>query len=323
MARVLALLVTLWLCAVPAWAAGVTVAVNAESTVTGPYLTLGELATINGDDEARVKVLGAVRLGNAPAPGQRMALTSDMLGARLASAGADYSDITWQVPPTFVVTTAAQTVSGEQLLAIAAEAVQSQVSGSGDNEVTVTPISTTADVLAPLGRVDLKAEIPNGIRYNAPTVAAVTISADGRPVTTVSVRFSVKAYRQVVVAARNIAPREEITADNVREERRELGKLAGYITDMDKVLGLTAKRPVTAGTPLTEGLVDKPLMIKRGAEVTILVKTGDMVVAAGGLAMQAGREGDVIRVQNVTTKRFVAARVIDRNTVQVIIYSGR
>lgn len=323
MARVLALLTVLWLCAVPAWAAGVAVAVNAEATVTGPYITLGELAAISGDDQERIKTLGVLKLGNAPPPGQKMVLTSDMLGARLASAGADYSGITWQVPATFVVTTAAQTVSGERLLALAAEAVQSQVGGNGGNEVTVTPIGTSPDVLAPLGRLDMKAEVPGGIRYNAPTVAAVIISADGRPFTTVNLRFNVKAYEQLVVAARNIAVHEEISADNVRVERREVGRISGYITDLDKVIGLRARRPMTAGTPLSEAMVDKPVVVKRGATVTILVQIGEMVVAAGGVAMQEGREGELIRVQNLTSKRIVSARIVDRNTVQVKIYGGR
>lgn len=323
MARVLALLLVLLLFAVPAWAAGVTVAVNAEATVSGPVMTLGELAAITGEDQQRVKTLNEVKLGSAPPPGQKMVLTRDMLGARLASAGADYSNITWQVPPTFVVTTAAQTVSGERLLAIATEAVQGQVGGNGDNDVTVAAIGSSPDIQAPLGRLDIKAEIPGGVRYNAPTIAAVIISADGRPFTTVNLRFTVKAYQQLVVAARNIAVHEEITADNVREERREVGRISGYITELGKVVGLTARRPMLAGTPLTEAMVDKPVMVKRGATVNILVQVGDMIVAAGGLAMQAGREGELIRVQNVTSKRMVTARVVDRNTVQVKIYGGR
>lgn len=323
MARVLALLLVLLLFAVPAWAAGVTVAVNAEATVSGPVMTLGELAAITGEDQQRVKTLSEVKLGSAPPPGQKMVLTRDMLGARLASAGADYSNITWQVPPTFVVTTAAQTVSGERLMNLAVEAVQNLVGGHDDNEVTVAPLGMTPDIQVPLGKVDLKADISGGIRFNAPTTAAVLISTDGRPFTTVNIRFNVKAYQQLVVAARNIAVHEEITADNVREERREVNKLAGYITTLDKVVGLTARRPMMAGTPLTDALLDKPLMVTRGATVTILVKTGEMIVSAGGQAMQAGREGELIRVLNVNSKRIVTARVVDRNTVQVKIYGGR
>jgi len=323
MARILALLAVLWLCAAPALAAGVTVAVNAEATVSGPFITLGELAAITGDDQDRIRALGVLKLGNAPPPGQKMVLTRDMLGTRLASAGADYNGITWAVPATFVVTTAAQTISGEKLLALATEAVQSQLGGNGDTEVTAAPIGAAPDVLAPLGRLDMKAEVPGGIRYNAPTVAAVLISSDGRPFTTVNIRFNVRAYEQLVVAARNIAVHEDITADNVRVERREVGRISGYITDLDKVIGLRARRPMTAGTPLSEALLDKPVVVKRGATVTILVQIGEMVVSAGGVAMQAGREGELIRVQNATSKRIVTARIVDKNTVQVKIYGGR
>ena len=323
MARILVMLVVLCLCAVPASAAPVTVAVNAEVTVAGPIITLGELATITGEDKERIKVLAAIKLGNASSPGHSLVLTSDALGVRLAGAGADLSEINWLVPPTTVVTTAAQTISGERLQAAASEALQAQLAAAGDTELSVTPLGTTPDVMAPLGSVDITTEFPAGIRFNAPTAAVVAISADGRPFTTVSVRFNVKAYQQVVVAARNIAAREAITADSVRTERREIGKMAGYITDIGKVMGLAARRPITAGTPLTESAVDKPLMVKRGTAVTILVKAGGMIIAAGGQVMQDGREGELIRVQNVTSKRIVSARVVDTNTVQVIIYGGR
>ncbi len=323
MARILVVLALLCFFAAPASAAAVTVAVNAEATVTGPLITLGDLATITGDDKDRVKALAAIKLGNAPSPGHRLALTSDVLGARLAGSGVDLGEINWLVPPTVVVTTAAQTISGDRLLAVATEALQAQLASDGDTELSIAPLGATPDVMVPLGSIDLKAEFPAGIRYNAPTAAVVAVSADGRAFTTVSLRFNVKAYQQVVVAARNIAAREEITADSVRTERREIGKMAGYITDVGKVIGLAARRPVTAGTPLTESALDKPLLIKRGGAVAILVKAGGMIITAGGRAMQNGREGELIRVQNVTSKRIISARVVDANTVQVIIYGGR
>lgn len=323
MARLLGLwFAVMLLLSSPAAAAGITVTVNAEATVVGPYMTLGEVAAITGDDHERVKALEAVKLGNAPAPGRQIVLTSDILMTRLAGTGLDFSDVTsWQVPPTIVVTTAAQTVSGERLAAAAAEAVRRQVGGNGS--ITISPLGTPADVLAPLGQVDLKAEMPAGIRFNMPTTVVVYVRADGRPVTSVSLRFDVRAYRQVVVAARNIDARETITAGSVRLERREVGRLTGYLTDTAKVVGQAARRPVSAGTPLTEAMVDKPLLFRRGAAVTIVARAGDMTVIAGGQALQDGREGEIIRVQNLSSKRIFNARVVGAATVEVIIYGGR
>lgn len=316
-------LVALLLLTAPAAAAGITVTINTESTVVGPQMTLGELAVISGDDKDRVKVLGAARLGNAPSPGHRMVLSGDILMTRLGGTGLDFSDVSWQVPPTIIVVTAAQTVSGEQLAAAADEGLRRQLGPGEAGTVSASLVGSPADVLVPLGRVDLKADMPGGIRFNVPTTVVVAVSVDGRPVTNVSLRYNVKAYQQVVVAARNIAARETITAENVRLERREVGKISGYLTDMGKLLGQTARQPITAGTPLSEAAVDKPIAVKRGAGVTIVARTGEMVVAASGRALQDGREGEIIRVQNLTSKRLLNARVVDANTVEVIFYGGR
>lgn len=318
----LCLVVMLFLAA-PAAAAGISVTINAESTVTGPLMTLGELAVISGDDKERVKALGAAKLGNAPSPGHRVVLSGDILMTRLGGTGLDFSDVSWQVPPTIVVITAAQTVSGEQLAAAADEALRRQLGNNDDSAVSISLVGLPADALVPLGRVDMRVDTPGGIRFNVLTTAVVSISVDGRPITSVSLKYNIKAYQQVVVAARNIAARETITAENIRLERREVGKISGYLTDMDKVLGQTARQPVTAGTPLSEGAVNKPVVVKRGAGVTIIARTGDVSVTAGGQALQDGREGEIIRVQNLLSKRILNARVVNANTVEVIIYGGR
>jgi flagella basal body P-ring formation protein FlgA len=316
-------LVVMLLLAAPATAAGISVAINAESTVVGPLMTLGDLAVIDGDDKERVKVLAAAKLGNAPSPGHRVVLSGDILMTRLGGTGLDFSDVSWQVPPTVVVTTAAQTVSGEQLAAAADEAIRRQLAASDPGAVSVSLVGSPVDALVPLGRVDLKGDTTSGIRFNAPTTVVVAINVDGRPITSVSLKYNIKAYQQVVVAARNIAARETITTENIRLERREVGKISGYLTDMDKVLGQTARLPITAGTPLSEGAVNKPIIVKRGAGVTIVAKSGEMVITAGGQALQDGREGEIIRVQNLISKRIVNARVVSANTVEVIIYGGR
>lgn len=325
MRTLLAVWAVLWLFAAPAWAEGILVTIDPDVTVAGPGLTLGEISRITGDDQERVRALGAARLGNAPSPGHRTLLTADTLGTRLAATGFDLTGITWQVPPAITIATAAQTVSGESLAATATEALRRQLGLADDSDAaaTISPFGAAADIMAPLGKVDLRAELPTGVRYNAPTSVVVYVSTDGRPFTSVSLRYTVKAYQRVVVAARNIAAKEEITADNVRAERREVGRLAGFVTDVGKVVGLAARRPITAGTLLTEAALDRPVILRRGAAVTILVQTGEMAVTAAGQALQDGREGDAVRVQNTNSKKTITARVVDAHTVQVVIYSGR
>lgn len=307
-----------------AQAAAVNIAVNSEATVTGPYLTLGELAVITGDDRERVRELQGIKLGGAPTPGRQMTWDAESLGARLQASGANFAGVTWQVPPTITITTAAQTVGAEKLTALAVDAVRRRLETGGDaRSFEAAAAGTVQDVLAPLGGLEFKVDFPYGIRFNVPTTALVALKVDGRKFAAIPVKLDVKAYQQVVVASRNIAQGEMLTADNLRLERRETGHMTGYVTGMDQVAGLMARRPLTAGTPVSATAVDKPVVLKRGSAVTIVARLGGIEVTAAGRALQDGRAGDLIRVQNPISKRTMNARVIDGATVQVMLYSGR
>ncbi len=315
-------LLIVWLVMGQALAAGVMVVVNPETTLAGGQMSLGDLAVISGDDSDRVKALRELKLTGAPLPGARLVLTADMLASRLATAGADLSYGSWQIPPVVTISATGKTLDNQTLVAMATEAVKQRLA-SDTNDVAISEYGTGHDVIVPPGQLSYKVEFPYGIRFVTPTTVNVTVSTDGRPFTVVCVKLSVKAYRNVVVAARNLAPYEPITPDSLRMERWDIGHLTGYITDGDKIIGLRTRRPVPAGVPLSETAVERPPLVKHGSAVTILAQMGGITVSANGQALQEGSEGSVIRVQNLNSNRIVSARVVDGATVQVIIYNGR
>ncbi|MDR3592273.1 MAG: flagellar basal body P-ring formation chaperone FlgA [Negativicutes bacterium] len=316
-------LLVLWLLVGQALAAGVTVTVNPETMLMSGQMSLGDLAVISGDDADRVKALRELKLGNAPLPGTRLALTADMLAARLTTAGADLNSGVWQIPPMVTISTTGQTVESQTLLAMAAEAVKQRLATSDSADVVVSELGAGHGVIVPAGQLSYKVELPYGIRFVTPTTANVIVCTDGHPYATVSVKLTVKAYRNVVVAARNLAPYEPITSDSLRLERWDIGHLTGYITDADKLVGLRTRRPVPAGVPFSEAAVERPPVVRHGSAVTILAEMGGIIVSANGQALQEGSVGSVIRVQNLNSNKIVNARVIDGATVQVIIYNGR
>jgi flagella basal body P-ring formation protein FlgA len=319
------LLLISWLLTGQALAAGVTVVVNAEATITGPFIMLGDIATVSGEDQDRVKALRELRLGSAPMPGNQTVLTAEVINMRLAGTGANLSDITWKLPPNCTIATAGQTVSGERLAEEAVAAVKRQlgISEKDNGELTISPAISQQDVMVPLGTVSFKTEFPYGVRFNTPTTANISIYIDGRQYTTISARLSIKGYQQVVVAARNIAASEVLTADSLRIERLEVGHLTGYITDIGKVVGLVARRSIPAGLPINESILSKPIILKRGSGATIVAKSGNIIVLTSGLVLQDGCEGAIIRVKNLSSNKIVNAQVVDGSTVQVILYSGR
>jgi len=306
--------------------AGAVVDVNSEATITGPEIVLGDLAVISSDNVEQRRLLENLKLGSAPFPGNRVLFTAQSFGARLAGTGLDISNVEWHIPATINIVTAGQNISADGILNVAIKAMKKKLGILDDKEndrIIITAISNPQALIAPLGPVEYKVEIPYGIRYNAPTTVNISINIKDRYFTTVNAKFQINAYENVISAGRNIAAFEVLNENSICVERRDLGRLTGYITDKTKVLGLMTRRPIAAGTPLNDSMLAKPPVVTRGSAVTIIVRSGDSIITASGMALQQGSEGEVIRVQNLDSKRVVSACVVDKETVQVMIYSGR
>ena len=298
--------------------ASATVTVNADSSVNGPALTLGEIAGVIGDDPGRVRALQAVKLGAAPKPGTRIVWTKQMLGDRLSASGADFTGITWNVPDMITITANVKWVAGAQIAAAAHEAIARRLNMPEDKrEIELTGV--VGDVAAPPGEIQLTADLPYGIRGSGPTSVAVNIVTDGRVYQKIIVRYNVRIFEDVIVAASPLAPREPLTAGKLTYIRTDVSKFNGnYYTDMEKVIGLAAKRAIAPGTVIADSLLEKPIIVKRGSQVTILARSGELEVTATGIALQDGTEGQSIRVQNISSKRNFSATVVAEGMVQVV-----
>lgn len=320
----LLIMLQLWCMMAAAFAAGITVVVAPQSRVEGTFITLGQLAQISGDDSEWVKSLGQLKLGNTPALGSNMILTKELFNTRLAATGSDFSGITWQIPDSIIVTTNSQPLSKQTLIDKAISGIRQKTSlNVGGGDVTITPNGNVQDLLIPVGKVELTPYLLYGVRYNAPTNVMVSVSVDGQVFTKVPLRFDVKQYKDVLVAATSISRSELFSSQNLRYERFDIGRLgAGYFTDSKKVFGLAARRVLSPGTVITDSAVVKPVAIKQGATVNIVARIGNMEVSSMGQAMQDGIEGQLIRVKNVNSAKIISARVLDENTVQVLMYKS-
>jgi flagella basal body P-ring formation protein FlgA len=307
-----------------AFAEGITVIVAPEAKIEGTVITLGQVAEISGDDTGWVKSLGQLKLGSAPPLGSSMTLTKELLTMRLAASGSDFRGIVWKIPDTVIVSTSSQSISGQTLMDKAIAAVREQVALQvGTRDVTINSNGSVQELVVPVGKIELVANLPYGIHYNMPTNVTLVVNSNGQVFTKVPIKLDVKEYRQVVLAADQINLTELFSIRNLRYERMDIGRLGtGYFTDISKVLGLASRRSLKPGTVITDSMVVKPILIKRGATINIVARIGGMEVSAIGQAMQDGAEGQLIRVQNVNSAKLVSARVVDETTVQVLTYKS-
>ena len=296
-------------------AQGLSVVIPSEVTVTGQYFTLGDIASVTGDDNERIESLRKIRLGHTPQPGQSFVLAKDIVMARMNATNADLTGITWHLPAQLRVTALSQLISGQELVSQAEQYLQASLTGA---HVDITAIGQQPDILVPPGQIALKMDLPYGIRYNSPTSISVGIAVDGQVFTTVRIRFDIKKYEQVAVATKVLSAHEVITADAIIFESRDIGRLSpGYFTDLNKILGLTVKRQVAPGVALTENMLKKPVLIQRGKPVSIVARIGSIQVIVPGTALQNGSENQFIRVKNSTSQKIIIGQVVDDTTVLI------
>lgn len=305
-------------------AEGITIVVAPESKVEGGVITLGQLAEVSGDDVEWVKSLRQLKIGSAPALGSSLVLTKELLGIRLAATGSDLSGIVLKIPDVVTITTNSQSISAQTLIDKAVAAIEQQSGHTvGSADFSVMPSGNVPDAIVPVGDIMLTASLPYGVRYNYPTYVAITVIVNGQLFSKVGLNFNIKLYNQVVVVNHQVALGEILTTDNLGYERMEIGRLGvGYSTNMNEVLGLVTRRSLTPGMVLTDGMVTKPLLIKRGNMVNIVAYIGNMEVVATGQAMQDGNEGQLIRVQNINSTKIISGKVVDGDTVQVLTYQS-
>lgn len=321
---VVLMVLQLWFVIGSGFAQGITIVVSPTASVGGPLITLGQVAEISGDDTPWVNSLGQLKLGNAASPGSSVVLTKELLNMRLVATGSDFSGIVWSIPDSITVTTSSQSISGQAFINKAIDAIKGQIGLQLSSEdFAIAPNGSVQDVITPLGRIELTTTMPYGIRYNMATPVMVAVSVNGQAFTKVPVKVDVKRYQQVVVAANAIHPTDLFSAENLRYQRMNIGRLeAGYFTDRNKVLGLASRRSLQPGMVITDFMAVKPILIKRGDNVNIVARIGSMEITAMGQAMQDGKEGQLIRVKNVNSTKVISAKVLDGATVQVLTYKS-
>jgi flagella basal body P-ring formation protein FlgA len=109
-----------------------------------------------------------------------------------------------------------------------------------------------------------------------------------------------------------------LTAGQVSSETRRVAGLAvGYVTDVSMLERHTLARSLPAGTALTADALLADLVVHQGQEVTLVASAPGISVRATGKALQDGREGARVRVQNLASLKIVEGVVDAHGVIEI------
>jgi flagellar basal body P-ring formation protein FlgA len=130
------------------------------------------------------------------------------------------------------------------------------------------------------------------------------------------VRGSMSA--EVVVAATDMRAGDVIDVASLALERRDITAPTDALSDFALVAGKASRRALRAGHIVNRRWLVEPVLVKRGAKVTILARNVGVEVQVAGEALATGRRNEIVQVRNKANGGIIRGRVIGENTVEPV-----
>ncbi|MGM0679730.1 MAG: flagellar basal body P-ring formation chaperone FlgA [Pseudomonadota bacterium] len=164
----------------------------------------------------------------------------------------------------------------------------------------------------------LQVRFPPGSRQSGYTT--LVAECRGRNPWKIHVPVTIRRFAEVLVAVRNLPRGTRLSADDVRAERREISRLTrGYYRRPAEIQGQILQRSLRQARVLNPATVARPRLVRRGDEVTIIARAGNLTIHVKGTALMDGTEGKKIRVRNLRSREELQATVIGPGKVKVTI----
>ncbi len=276
--------------------------------VEGSDITLGDLFKGAGE-------LAFVAVRPAPEPGERLSIRTRSLQEFARAKGLD-----WQVPPglqSFQVERAGRPIPRQDLEAAIRPELRA-AGASGSFEIDLQGRGGSINV-PPDAAYRIEVSAVQFDRQTSRFSAALKISGNGFATKRSNVSGYARELVELPVLTRRLGKGEIIRAADLNVVEMRAGQSQqNTARDESDLIGLEAKRALQANRPIRLSDVQTPVLVKKGALVTMLVRTPAMSLSAVGQALEDGAKGEVIRILNPKSRKTVQGTVVGKGQVQMI-----
>jgi flagellar basal body P-ring formation protein FlgA len=276
------------------------------TTLHGPSVYLKDLFDDAGENANRV-------LGPGPDPGGRIIVEAAQLNAiarqydvawRSMSRG-DRSVLEWPGRP----------LRKEE----ATDAVRIAIAAGNASDDTDIDLSGFIPPVIPLEVTPVSTV--SQLDYDTSTgrfAAVLTVTGEGMNPIDSRIGGRVVEMTEAPVALTRLLPQTVLRSGDVRIARVRTALLQNdFARSVDQIVGMQLRRPVAAGQPLRLADLTRPPLVQRGATVQIELLSSGLSVTGQAVALDAGVDGDRIRVQNMTSHAYLFAQVVGPGQVRI------
>jgi flagella basal body P-ring formation protein FlgA len=289
----------------------------AEATIVGDTPNLGQVAIIKGD-ESLVTKANAITLGRIPSPSQKIIVDRPTILGRLACSEIESFGVTFTGAEEVTIEQRHQTIKSAEFVQKALDFLKNN--SHNTSVCHFDPVRMPEDLVLPGINKDLKLS-PYLVRDGSRNQAKVRIDvfSGDEEVAAREVVFRLKYKCRKIVAKIDIPQGTVLSPENIKFEEtvsdtpESAGETVSY--------GCVAKRRIPANTVINSnmtGTAQPQVLLERNQNVVIKINTLGLSVTAIGKAMQQGRAGEYIKVQNLDSQRVIMAKVNEDGSVEPV-----
>jgi flagella basal body P-ring formation protein FlgA len=288
-----------------------------NATVVGPQISLGEIAEITGSNGATIERVRRLIIGRAAPAGERIKIAQGYIKIVLRREGYSLDDFTFAGVDTTEVLTQSQDFSPSDLLPDARSFIVKEIKESPEN-IEVKLDSPNKKMLLPAGKISANFRPSFSGKYEGPILLTAELNVDGHFIRPLPLRLTVDIYHPAVVTIKRVEKGDRFTAENIALVREPSSKIMrGCFKELNYVLGRTASMPLIPDSVVRVNEIFDPPVVLRGKTVQAIVRFGNVELTVDARAIEDGKAGDIIRVENSESHKILRAKVLDEKTVLV------
>ncbi len=298
----------------------IIITIPARVEINQSWITLGEIARIEGLEGDKLKEVRALILGKALLPGYSREIPREQIILIMENHGFDRSAIKLVMPAAVVVKTASRTLNSQEIIKGASEFIQGRLNYSPEL-IKIEPVFIPPDIVIPDQDYQLVFQTSITKELLGKVSILVQVVINQQEYKRIFLSFQVEAMGEVYVALRTINKGETIQKKDFKRETRGIAELRGeVITNFNNNLIRHGEvsLPLKQGNILTSYYLIIPDIIRVGDELRAEIIAGSITVATNVKACQNGKYGEYILVENTKTGHRFKAQVINDQLVRYI-----
>jgi flagella basal body P-ring formation protein FlgA len=298
-------------------AGGIIVQLPQTATVVGPQVTLGEIAEVIGDNKALMERARRLTVGKAAPAGDRVNVTQGYIKIALRREGYSLDDFAFSGEEKVEVLTQSQAFDPEDLLPQIKGFILDQTKESPEN-VDVKMEGKEKKIVLPAGEVKANIRPSFSGKYEGSVFLAAELEVDHHLIRVLPLRIMVEVYHSIVATTQRVEKGVKFTRENVGLTRVPSSKIInGGFRQLTYVLNRTAAMPLPPGTVIRVSDIYDPPAVRHGEVVLGIVQKGNVELSVQVRAIEDGKAGDSIRVENTESHKVLRGKVLDEKTVLI------